>query len=513
MNENIVEEYMAKVFAIIMFAITGATMVAAATFGGFKVMGFYPAVSWTAIGIFVASCIFYFICGVWFVLTSYEVNERGEKRLRSGRLRMGKIFVFAVEMIQWNFLLYLIPSRQFWAYAFFFLILVVFFIDIKLTVLTSAGNVISAVIASFVAGDTAIPIKDDIFIPELLLRWVAVALSIAAMILLNYMISHFLIHIRKSQLEENNAKIEKVLTAAAEIVENLEESGKVLTDVSQNESTSMEELSATGENLLKESGQLLADVEISQNNIVLLTESSRRMDENIKGVADVAKRLMRKSEDNQVLLKELQGKNEEVSKASERTGEMASSLLSCVAEITEALRVIEEISSQTGLLALNASIEAARAGEAGKGFAVVAESVNSLASDTRESLKGIQKVILHLQESVEQMTAMVNENADSLASQKETFNQTFDSIQEMIHIIGESLDSIRAIDEARENQNEIIRSTVQVNKQIAAAVQAENVQFENISVMIEDNLKDIERMSQQSEELEHMIEKLSATLI
>ncbi|MDE6063186.1 MAG: hypothetical protein K2G20_01155, partial [Lachnospiraceae bacterium] len=154
-----------------------------------------------------------------------------------------------------------------------------------------------------------------------------------------------------------------------------------------------------------------------------------------------------------------------------------------------------------------------RAGEAGRGFAVVAESVNSLASDTKESLKGIQAVILHLQDSVKQMTAMASVNANSLASQNETFNQTFGSIQEMMQIIGEALDSIKAIDAARENQNEIIQNTVQVNEQIAAAVQAENTQFENISSMIEDNSRDIARMSEQSGEMERMIEKLSATLL
>jgi len=513
MNLNIVEEYMNKVFTIIMFAITGATLVAAVTFGGFKALGFYPEVSWIAIGIFVLSCILYFLCGIWFVRTSYVVNEAGERHLIPGKLKRGKIFIFLLEMVQWNFLLYLIPSRQFWAYCFFFLILVVFFLDMRLTVWTAVGNVVSALLASLIRMDTALPVKDSLFIPELILRWVAVSLSIAAIILLNYMVSHFLINIKKSQLEENNARIEKVLSAAAEIAENLEAAGKVLTDVSQSESASMERLSATGESLLSESGRLLNDVDEGRGSIAALKESSRKMDENIAEVASVAKRLLQKSEENQVLLKELQEKNQAVSDSSLHAREMTASLLSCVGEITEALKVIESISAQTGLLALNASIEAARAGEAGKGFAVVAESVSNLAASTKESLKGIQNVIANLQNSVDQVTAMVSESADSLEGQNAVFHQTFDSIQEMMEIIGESLDAVRTIDAVRADQNQMLENTVRINEQIAKAIRQENAQFEDIAAMIGDNSRDIVRMSQQTGELERMIEKLTATLL
>ena len=87
-----------------------------------------------------------------------------------------------------------------------------------------------------------------------------------------------------------------------------------------------------------------------------------------------------------------------------------------ISDINQSAQLIETISSQVNMLALNASIEAARAGEYGRGFAVVADNIRRLADDSKSSVEKVQLTIESLNTSLSQSITNIITSIDRVAS-------------------------------------------------------------------------------------------------
>ncbi len=147
----------------------------------------------------------------------------------------------------------------------------------------------------------------------------------------------------------------------------------------------------------------------------------------------------------------IDGLNDNISATEEANGRAAKELESLeefMSRMKSIIDLIENITSQTSLLALNASIEAARAGDAGKGFAVVASEITSLANQTQEATVNIAEAIENF--------------SDELSGAISTINVLIENIREQ----GEAAKSVMA------NFENIARRTDNVQGRVASLTEA-----------------------------------------
>ena len=272
------------------------------------------------------------------------------------------------------------------------------------------------------------------------------------------------------------------------------EISKAVEDVAEGSTGMAASISKTNENLLEMSNEtkdINASVDEIKNQTVAVQDSSKIMNDKIKSMQDSSHKM-----------------DEGISAISKRI----ETVNTTVDKVSNIVSVIEEISSETNLLSLNASIEAARAGDAGKGFAVVAQEIRVLSDNTNTELENIKQIISSLVEECRYCVQASGTIVEDNAKQKEEIKAVLDefgSLDEQIQKTAEKADEIEELVTAMIELNDDItkssNSLTDVSAANAAATEEMNANIEELNAMMHGVSEMAEHMNNESDGLKEAL--------
>ncbi len=280
--------------------------------------------------------------------------------------------------------------------------------------------------------------------------------------------------------------VRKVIIKIVHSIEQLLETGKLL-------STSTEETMKASEQVAVTMQNLAADKQKEQE---IIDTTSTGAEEIAKGVEQIAQTIQSVTQ-SAVSSVQQAGKGDEVVNSAVSQMQQIDSNTKTIEEritqlekksdqIGDIVSLITSIADQTNLLALNAAIEAAHAGDQGKGFAVVAEEVRKLAEESRQAAKGIEEIIDAIKTDVKTASSAAKEGTRSAKEGSVLVSNA----GEAFHMILQDVTSIS-------NQ---LQDVVAVVEEISAETQTMASSMQQVTSISQNFLNNIESAAAASEE-------------
>lgn len=196
----------------------------------------------------------------------------------------------------------------------------------------------------------------------------------------------------------------------------------------------------------------------------------------------------------------------------EQTDHSLTMLTGRTKEIVNILKLVQDISEQTNLLALNAAIEAARAGEAGKGFAVVADEVKKLSEQTKHSVSDISRIAAEIEkDTVNTVTSIhdVKERVNTGITISHNTKATFDEILTIIGQVQGQVKQITAVSGGIHSKMEAVSAQ---SLQMADMSQVTAGNAVSVASASEEQLASMEEVNAAAVSLAHLAEDLQSVV-
>ncbi|MCT4618383.1 MAG: methyl-accepting chemotaxis protein [Marinisporobacter sp.] len=232
-------------------------------------------------------------------------------------------------------------------------------------------------------------------------------------------------------------------------------SSKKMLDVNASLSDFDVEMSSISDELIDFAKEMAT---VSESNLAVVEEITASMNqvnytinettETLKELAVSSKELTNQNYKSLDEIKEINQLKQDVMNDASIMSKQIERLVEMANKVNEIVIGVGAIADQTNLLALNASIEAARAGEHGKGFSVVAQEIRKLADDTKESLRGMENFVNHIQEAAKEGKESMNNTIESTEKMSKKIDSVSDTTNKNVDMLESTVNNVYTINEA-----------------------------------------------------------------
>ena len=244
--------------------------------------------------------------------------------------------------------------------------------------------------------------------------------------------------VKYAQLEKIDGEKEQtnqLLQVVLEVADSMEQSIVVLSDETNKLNESVETTKESMESLAEGASNTAMAIQTQQEKTAEINEHIYVLEGVTESIVSNVKTSEEIVEGNQTSMKQLLNQVEQSEGASNLVATQMTELKTYADQMQDIMALINNVASQTRLLALNASIEAARAGDAGRGFAVVAEQISNLASQTSSATGDIDVLIGEIIHSIGKVVDAVNNLLESNTLQNGYVNETAKGLQEINRLV------------------------------------------------------------------------------
>ena len=254
------------------------------------------------------------------------------------------------------------------------------------------------------------------------------------------------IHHALRNFTEHGTILEGTMQTTSEGAGHIAENINSLKQQLMNQAESVTMTDSTVKTILETLNTLDSYIDIQSNRVIQSSASIEKMIANVRAVTKMLE------ESNAVIQNahtlSIQGKT-----GAKNANEAATEIAKRSGDLLEAGEVIQNVASQTNLLAMNAAIEAAHAGESGKGFAVVADEIRKLAEESSMQGKKIAAVIKESLQIIQKLTDAEN-----------TTEKTFEQVYTLVSKISEQeIRILEAMQQQETGSEKIIAAITDIN--------------------------------------------------